>query len=111
MNEIQKLIQECRDLKKEVGIKNKELTELKKTIRLYMIDSGVPEVDGVTTRRSFSFDIGKFKKEYPETLKKFTKTETITTTNEIVDTKGIKVYYPEEYKKCIKEGTVKLYGL
>ena len=111
MNEIQKLIQECRDLKKEVGIKNKELTELKKTIRIYMIDSGVPEVDGVTTRRSFSFDIGKFKKEYPETLKKFTKTETITTTNEIIDTKGIKEYYPEQYKKCLKEGTVKLYGL
>ena len=111
MNEIQKLIQECRDLKKEVGIKNKELTKMKKAIRFYMMDSGIPEVDGVTTRRSFSFDIGMFEKEYPEISEKYTTKRSITTIEKNIDKKLIEKYHPEEYKKCVVEGTVKLYGL
>ena len=111
MNKIKELIQECRELKKELGIKNQELTKMKKSIRLFMIDSGIPEVDGVTTRRSFSFDVGMFKMKYPKMAEKYTREETITTIKGIIDKDGIRKYHPEEYKKCVVEGTVKLYGL
>lgn len=119
MNKIQELIQECRDLKKEVGIKNKELTKLKKTIRIYMIDSGIEEFDGVKIRRGFSaFDLELLRLEKSNLFERYATREehTIVTFENKITKEKLKLLqkeHPElwndpDYRK---ERTPSLYGL
>lgn len=110
-NELKELIEKCRVLKKEVGVKGKELAKLKEDLRTFMIDSGLKEYDGIEIRRSFSFDIGWLKVTYPKLAQQFVKEESITTIRDVVDKKGLQKHAPEEYKECLAEGTARLYGL
>jgi len=109
--ELKELVSQCRALKVIVEIKNDELKGLKEELRTFMIDSGIKEFDGVEIRRAFSFDAGWFKITYPNIAEKFIKEETIKTVRDVVDKKGIKKHYPEEYQVCLAEGTARLYGL
>ena len=111
MTELKELINKCRALKVVVGVKSAELKGLKEELRTFMIDSGIKDFDGVELRRAFSFDHGWFKMEYPELAKKFIRQETVTTTRDVVDKKGIEKNAPEAYRACLAEGTARLYGL
>jgi len=119
MNIIKELIQECRELKKELGIKNKELTRMKNAIRLFMIDSGIPEIDGVKIRRGFSaFDLELLRLEKHDLFERYAIREehTIVTFENVITKEKLKLLqkeHPELWndQDYRKEKTPGLYGL
>lgn len=119
MSEIKELIQKCRELKAEVGIKSSELKELKEELRVFMIDSGIKEYNGVEIRRSFSsFDIELLRLEKSKLFERYCTREEhkIVTFENSISKKMLKLLseeHPElwndpDYRE---EKTARLYGL
>jgi len=99
-----------------VKLENEQIKNLKEEIRGIMIENNAPNFEnkelGLTIKivRSFSFDFGLFKMDYPELTKIYFKEETITTTaiKDVYDKKKIKAGNPKEYKECEVENTPRL---
>lgn len=118
-NELKTMIKECRDLKAEVGTKNKILKKLKSELRIFMIDSGIKNCDGVEIRRSFSsLDLELLRLEEPDIFGKYCKYEehTIITFDSTITKKNLEkirlnhpnIWNDPDYRK---EMTARLYGL
>ena len=113
-NELELLIAKGRGVKTRADASNKELRELKEKIRVFMIDSGIKECDGVEIRRGFSFDIGMFKLEFPDLAKIYVKEVSTTTTKDVLSKKDkniIKEKHVKAYNECIIENTPQVRGL
>lgn len=115
-NELEDLIDRCRDAKAETSAMSKTLKVLKEKLRVFMIDSGIKEYNGVEIRRSFSFDIGVFKIVYPELSKQYVKeeTKTITSTYDVFTKKNkekLREDHPDIYNDCNVENTAQVRGL
>lgn len=113
-NELEDLIVECRKAKVRADHHNEQLRDLKQKLRVFMIDSGIKECNGVEIRRGFSFDIGMFKLEFPELAKIYVKEVTTTTTKDVLAKKDqviIKAKHPKAYNECIAENTPQVRGL
>jgi len=95
---------------------NAQINNLKEEIRGIMIENDAKifenkEIDlTIKCTRSFSFDFGMFKLDYPELTKQYFKEETITTTivKDVYDKKKIKKEHSVEYKSCEVENTPRL---
>jgi len=105
-----------REKMKLVKHESDQVNKLKEEIRGIMIEAELKnfynQENNLTLKisRSFSFDFGMFKLEYPDLTKIYFKEETITTTvvKDVYDKKKIKAGNPKEYKACEIENTPRL---
>ncbi len=105
-----------KDKMKLVKHESEQVNNLKEEIRGIMIENDLKnfydQENNLTLKcsRSFSFDFGAFKLDYPELTKQYFKEETITTTvvNDVYDKKKIKKEHSAEYKSCEVENTPRL---
>ena len=115
-SELSLLIAESRGVKARADANNKELKKLKEKLRVFMIDSGIKECDGVKIRRTFSFDVGALRLDYPELAKLYVKeeTKTVTSTYDVFDKKDkerLREDHPDVYRECNIENTAQVRGL
>ena len=114
-NELKKLIDEARDIKKI----STRLAPIKEKIRIFLIDSGIKECEGVEIRRSFSsLDLELLRLEKPELFERYCQREehTITTFNNTItknNLEKIQEEHPEIWNDTDyrRELTARLYGL
>lgn len=118
LNELEDMINMIRELKKTNRLSTLNLKIAKEELRTYMIDSGIKEYDGVEIRRTFSWDMGIFRKDYPELYKEYVVEEVKTVTQTITDVKfpkKMKDKFKEEqtdaYREIIVENTAQIRGL
>jgi hypothetical protein len=70
--ELKKLITKARTLKSLVSKNTDILKKVKEELRIFMVDSGIKEFDGVVIRRSFSkFDLELLRLENPKVFEKY----------------------------------------
>ena len=98
LNELEDLIEKARSLKINADKSNKELKAIKEELRIFMIDSGIKEYQGVEIRRSFSFDVGALKMDYPKLYSKYVIEEEKTITKTTIDIK-----FPKKNKDKLRE--------
>ncbi len=115
-DELKYLIAECRSVKAIADTSNKDFRKLKEKLRVFMIDSAIKEYNGVEIRRTFSFDVGALRLDYPELAKQYVKeeTKTVTSTYDVFTKKDkarLKEDHPEAYSECNIEGTAQVRGL
>ncbi len=113
-NELKVMIDECRRLKVEVGEKSKNLRKLKEELRIFLIDSGLKNYDGVEVRRAFSWDTELFRIENPKLADIYILREERMVVDNILTSKNkkkIKENHPDIYRQYLEEGTARLYGL
>lgn len=81
-DELKGMIKAVREKKKRAGFVSRQLNNMKEALRVFMIDEGIQEYDGVSIRRSFSsFDLELFRLEHPDEFAKYCKYEEIKTIN------------------------------
>lgn len=119
MADLKELIDKCRELKQTVGIKSQELSALKDELRVFMMDSGISEYDGVKIKRSFTaFDLELLRLEKPELFERYATREehTIVTFENVISKEKLKLLqkeHPELWNDSDyrKERTASVYGL
>ena len=105
-----------RDKMKLVKHESDQVNKLKEEIKGIMIENDLKNFyDGennltLKCSRSFSFDFGAFRMDYPILTKQYFTEETITTTvvRDVYDKKKIKKECPVEYQACEVENTPRL---
>ena len=115
-SELSLLIAESRGVKARADANNKELKKLKEKLRVFMIDSGIKKYEGVEIRRTFSFDVGALRLDYPELAKLYVKeeTKTVTSTYDVFtkkDKERLREDHPDVYSECNIENTAQVRGL
>ena len=103
-----------RDKMKLVKHESDQVKNLKEEIRGIMIENDLKNFyngeNNLTLKcsRSFSFDFGAFRMDYPKLTKRYFTEETITTIRDVYDKKKIKKEHPAEYQSCEVENTPRL---
>jgi hypothetical protein len=115
-DELNVLIEKCRNAKKKADKINDEFAVLKEDLRTFMIDSGIKEHAGVQIVRGFSFDLGLFKMDHPKIYKLFVEehVETVTKTKTKFSAKNkekLRNEHTEIYRDIVVENTPQVRGL
>lgn len=102
IEELDILIQNYKDVKQDIELFEGQKESLKEKILTVMQANNIKKYKDSKMDYPHSFDVGRFKMEYPEKAKEVIKqiTETITQTRDVFDKKEIQAKYPEEYESC-----------
>ena len=114
LNELDDLINKCREAKAKANDMNVSFNLLKEKLRVFMIDSGIKNYNGVEIRRNFSFDIGMFKMYYPKLAEIFVDVEIITKNKNVISKKNKEIIQKEHlsaFRECNVENTPQVRGL
>ena len=118
-DQLKEMIKQVRQQKAVTDANTEGLKDLKDKLRVFMVDSGIKNYDGLEIRRSFSsFDIELLRLEKPKLFEKYCTREElkIVTFENSIDKKMLKLLseeHPElwtdpDYRE---EKTARLYGL
>ncbi|HEC40836.1 hypothetical protein LCGC14_0938140 [marine sediment metagenome] len=118
-DELKGMIKAVREKKKRAGFVSRQLNNMKEALRVFMIDEGIQEYDGVSIRRNFSsFDLELFRIEHPVEFAKYCKYEeqkviTFNSTCSKENLEKIRIKFPNLWNDSNyrKEKTAGLYGL
>lgn len=116
-SELKELIKQVREQKAMTDANTEGLKHLKDKLRVFMVDSGVHEYDGVQCRRVLTFDMELLYLEHHDIFKQFcTRIEKHTHKNEWNDKKAKERFmnlHPDIYKDkdYLEEKTARLTGV
>ncbi len=101
--ELKELIKQIRQQKTIADASDDVLQDLKEKLRVFMIDSGIKEYDGVEIRRAVSFDLELLRLEHPDLFEKYcTRIERITYKNEWNSVK-LKEYFIKTHSEIYRD--------
>lgn len=114
MDNLLELIKAVRKAKEISSMAKDNFDDVKEKLRGFMIDEGIGEYNGVVIRRTFSYDTGALKLEFPKLAKIYVEAITTTKTKDVISKKNLtimKAKHPEAYNSIRVENTAQVRGL